>query len=153
MIISRLHKVEDTSVFYSTDLGAVRQEYFDGLTNGTMTGIATDGSVMEADEAIEAFLLMADFMQPPINVIEQIYRNMKVGQIIISLVRSELVNTPEGEIYLAKLGNALAALQVGMLSTAADFLTLVELDTVLTLERIGRWQDMARCADAVKEIV
>ena len=152
MILSRLHKVDTNSVFYSPTLGAVRQDYFNGLTNGTMVGYATDGTVMNSQEAVDAFLLMCDFMSQTNGVIDEIYRNIQVGDIIISMVRSEIVTIPNGGVYLAKLASVVGAIQTGMFDTASQLLLAITPDAVLTTERLTRWADMAITADAIEVV-
>lgn len=151
MLISRLHKVGENSVFYSTDLSDVSQEYYEGLVDGSMIGYATDGSVMEAKEAYDAFLLMCDYMQEPLNTVEQMYRNIKVGVFIAAVIRAEItLLVDDGTQYLMQLMNAVNATQVGMLQSASQLILMIEPNEVLTTERLERWSDLALTADAVK---
>ena len=151
MNLSRLYKVDNNIVFYSTQLGAVRQEYHAGLLNGTMIGYATDGSALDSRYAANAFIYMCEYYQEPLTLIEQIYRNMLIYPIIVSVVRSELAFIPDGTTYLNQLSEVIALLSVGMFDTASQLLNTIERNDVLTEERMTRWTDLVISSDAIKE--
>lgn len=149
MLISRLWKVDDESVYYKSDLVEVRQQYYAGLVDGTMTGYATDGTVMDADEASQAFLLMCDYMQEPLTTTEQIYRNITLVPTILAAVRTELVNVPDGYVYYARLDDIIKVMQSGGFDTAGDMLLAMIPDDVITTAQLERWADMLHTADAI----
>lgn len=148
MIISRLWKVDDDSVFYSTTLGAVRQDYYNGLSNGTKIGYMTDGSVMDADEAVEAFILMCDYMQEPLTITEQIYRNITLVPIILAAVRTE-IDVESGYTVYAELDKLIKVMQSGGFDTAAQMLLALIPNEIITNETLTRWADMLNTANAI----
>jgi hypothetical protein len=148
MKLSRLYKVDDNSVFYKTNLDSVRQEYYNGLRTGTMQGYATDLSPMSSEEATQAFLLMADYFKP-LNTSEEVLRNIEVSKFLIAVVREELLNETDGEIYINKLKDVIISLQTGAFDVASGILLGMIPDDVITTERLDRWSDLCLCADAM----
>ena len=150
MNMARLYKIDNNIVFYSLKLGSVRQEYYEGLNReiNPMIGYATNGTEMEAKDAIKDLVLMADLSIPSTRI-EKIHRNSVLAPIMITLVKEEIVDYPDGLVYLSKLESAIGALQTGSFNTASIILLSLEPDTVLTEERLSRWSDLCLSADAL----
>jgi hypothetical protein len=60
MNISRLYKIDNKVIFYASNLNTTLQETFNGLNDGSKIGYATDGSILDPEEAANNFLIICD---------------------------------------------------------------------------------------------
>lgn len=150
MLINKLYKVDDNIVFYSPNLTAVRDSYYDGIISGEMIAYDVYGNVMDKYEAGAAFMKIRDYMQNPLSLSDQIYRNMKVADFLIATVKEELISESTPLEYMSKLDTVISLIQTGSLDTAATQLLSMIPDDIITDEQITRWASYCTSADAIE---
>lgn len=150
MFISKLYKIDNEVVFYSPKLTAVRDSYYNDLISGNKIGYDVNGNTLSANEAGALFMQIRDYKQSPPTLADQIYRNMSLANVVIAVVKEELITTSAPLVYLDKLSTVIALLQTGSFDTAAVQLLAMIPDDVITDEQLQRWASYCTSADAIE---
>ena len=149
MILAKLWKVNDVEVFYNYDyIEANRDALYSVLADDSATCLDIYGNAYANDLAIGDLIEMVDFL-PPINLVDRMYRNQKVGSFITALLREEIHGVENKALYLAELSNAINVVSIGMLRTGSEYLDLIDGDDNLTASMLERWSSLLKSADAV----
>ena len=147
-MIIMLYRIDNEIVFYSPFLEKRRTELCKKIESGTSYAYDVFGNLMDKALAISDICKICD-RQTGTTMPEKILANLRLVDVIIALVRSEMIDLPNGHYYLQKLSNVVAAMSTGMFSSAAYAVTLVEPDEFLTPARLEVYKNILLTSDAI----
>lgn len=150
-MICTLYKVGDDLVFYNDKITSQKkQEILDNIKTATL--IDCFGNVIsdnKRESTYIEFLTMYEYYNAHI-LHDQIYRNILISPIIVSIVRSELSTLPDGLMCLEKLQPAIELANVGMFSNASAYILSLVPDDMLIDEQLKRWSDLLLSANNIE---
>lgn len=146
-LISCLYKIDDTVVFYSL---ADSYKLAELLKNGTSFTDVFGKALEQKDANYEYALLTGQFR--PRNDLERIYRNTELANVIISIVRTELMNIEDGTTLLMELQPAIELATVGMFTDASNYILSLIPSGNFTDDQLNRWSDLLLSSNCVEEI-
>lgn len=103
---------------------------------------------MDPDESSDKFLLMCDYWTPK-STLEEIYRNIELSPILVSMVRNELRLEAETNEYLSELSTVIGMIQVGLFNDASNLLIYMKEHSTIDPDRLDNWSKMLNSCDAV----
>lgn len=145
--ISTLYKIDDTVVFYSLEDTYILAEL---VKNGT-TFLNVFGEEIDKDAANFEYAILTGQFRPR-NDLERIYRNIQMADVIVAIVRKELLDKDNGLEYLTKLQPAIELANVGMFNDASAYILSLVPDDILTDAQLNRWSDLLLSSNSIEDI-
>ena len=151
-MISTLYKIDNEVVFYSPTLQPRMGELCTKLLTGESTGYDHNGNIIDIPtSATYCQLICGRYIGN--DIVNKIYANVILAPVILSIVRSDMINLPveQGLSVLTKMKDVVDAVTNGMFNSASQLLLYkVEPDEYLTRQRLDLYASMLISADAIK---
>ena len=142
-VINNLYRIGAEILFYKS----ISYDDYIRLLTSTEKWYNNKDEEIEKDKQLLSYLYDIPIKY---NRQEQIIQNLETGNFIIAMIRDEIYDDDFNPLeLLQKLSPLISMIQVGMYSTAIEYLTIIETDTIITDIRVLRWSNLLNSSNKI----